>query len=152
MFAASTTIAQVSQALHASAIFIAVLVLLGVALSIPVMLRRWQSQIGLGTGGDATLLQRTRTHGNFIEHATLVLPLLGVAPFVGAPATVIYCVGGAMVVGRLLHAQGLSQTAGVSPGRALGMMLSWISLLGGAMSVLIYTLTTGTVLPLLAAG
>ncbi len=94
LFEASATPVEVAAALKAAMIYIAILALLGVALSIPVMLRRRQAKIGIGDGGDRELLRRMRIHGNFIEQATLGLPLLALLPFAGAPALAVHLFGG----------------------------------------------------------
>jgi uncharacterized protein len=150
-FEASTSLAGAASALQASIIYSALLVLLGVALSIPVMLRRRAARIGLGDGGDKELLRRMRVHANFIEQAALGLPVILLLPLAGAPALVVHLCAASMLAGRLLHAQGLFTSYGTSFGRAAGMLLTWTALLGGSLCLVIYAMTTGTVLRLLAA-
>jgi uncharacterized protein len=148
-FEASQDMASVAAALQAALIYVALLALLGFSLSIPVMLQRRKAHIGLGDGGDKELLRRMRIHGNFIEQATLGLPLLIGLPLAGAPLLIVHLCGAALLLGRLFHAQGLTRSFGISFGRTVGMLLSWSSLIGGAGLLIVYTLSTGTVFRLL---
>jgi uncharacterized protein len=151
-FDASSTPAQIAAALQASMIYVGLLVLLGVALSIPVMIRRRTALVGLGDGGDKELLRRMRIHGNFIEQATLGLPVLILLPSSGAPVLIVHLAGASLLISRLLHAQGLFQSSGISFGRVAGMSLSWIGLIGGAIAIMAYALSTGTALHVLFPG
>lgn len=46
----------------------------------------------------------------------------------------IHALGAVLVVGRLLHAQGLSKSGGVSSGRFVGTLLTWLVLLVAALA------------------
>jgi uncharacterized protein len=144
-----SSVADFASALQASLVYASLIVLLGVVLSVPVMLRRRAAKIGLGDGGDKELLRRMRIHGNFIEQATLGLPVLLMLPFAGAPVWICHAMGASLLISRMFHAQGLSQSFGVSFGRTIGMALSWTVLVGGALLVIIYALTGGTALRIL---
>ena len=78
------------------------------------------------------MTRRMRAHGNLIENAPLALLLLGLLEIAGLDARWLWAFGGALLVGRLLHAYGLSRRSGTSPGRFLGMALTWGVLLGEA--------------------
>ena len=90
--------------------------------------------IGLGDGGDALLARKIRVHGNFIEHAPIALLLLALLELSGLSTPWLWGYGGALLLGRLLHAVGLSRTGGRSPGRLWGTALTWLTLLGMALS------------------
>jgi uncharacterized protein len=147
-----SSVAGFALALQASLIYSALIVMLGVVLSVPVMLRRRAAKIGLGDGGDKELLRRMRIHGNFIEQATLGLPILLMLPLAGAPIWICHAMGAALLVGRLFHAQGLSQSFGVSFGRTMGMGLSWTVQIAGGLLVIVYALWSGTALRILLPG
>jgi uncharacterized membrane protein YecN with MAPEG domain len=70
-------------------------------------------------------------HGNAVEWAIPAILLLLVAELNRAPPPFVHGCGIAIVIGRLLHAFGLSRSAGVSFGRFAGSALSW-----GALAVL----------------
>jgi uncharacterized protein len=149
---ATANAAEIAAAFEASLIYCALLIMLGVALSIPVMMRRYQAKVGLGDGGDKELLRRMRIHGNFIEQASLGLPVLLMLPLAGAPVLVAHIAGASLLIGRLLHAQGLFQSIGTSFGRAAGMLSSWTTLIGGSVLIILYALNTGTAFRILFPG
>lgn len=95
-------------------------------LSWKVIVERRRSKVGLGDGGDAGLQRAIRVHANFIEYTPFALLLLLLAEMTGAWAAFIHLCGAALVVARVLHAQGLGSTAGYSRGRYLGTLGTWI--------------------------
>lgn len=124
------------QALAFAASYSAVLVLLGVVLTIRVIAARRERKIGLGDGGDKDMLRRVRAHGNFAETAPLLIGVLILLVLLGAREWQVHYVGLAGLVGRIMHAIGVSQSAGSSLGRVGGMMLTFFSLIGGALMLL----------------
>ena len=77
---------------------------------------------------------------------SIVLILLGMAalillPLLGAASWLIHAIGLLLMVGRFAHAQGLHGKQGASPGRAIGMVCTWLSLLLGALALLWKALT-----------
>lgn len=107
-------------------------------LAIRVARQRGRSQVGLGTGGDATLERAIRIHGNAVESIPIVLILLGLAEACGSQPWLLHGIGFALTLGRLLHFWGLTQTSGVSFGRVAGMSLTWLALAAGAVRALVY--------------
>jgi hypothetical protein len=107
-------------------------------LAIRVARQRGRSQVGLGTGGDATLERAIRIHGNAVESIPIVLILLGLAEACGSSPILLHGIGVALTLGRLLHIWGLTQSSGVSFGRAAGMSLTWLALGVGAVRALAY--------------
>ncbi|MFL6593089.1 MAG: MAPEG family protein [Luteimonas sp.] len=90
--------------------------------------------IGLGDGGDALLARKIRVHGNFVEHAPFALLLLGLLELGGLPAGWLWTFGSLLLVGRVMHAAGLSRTGGYSIGRFWGTTLTWLTLLAMAIA------------------
>lgn len=81
---------------------------------------RVKHQIPFLDGGDPVLTKRMRAHGNFIEYVPIALILMALAEANGAPAALLYGLGGLLILGRFLHAiTVLGNPWG--PGRALGM-------------------------------
>ena len=119
-----------------AASYIALLILLGVILAVRVILVRRAQRIGIGDGNDRQLMQRIRCHGDFSEFAPLLIALLILLPMLGAKEWIIHLVGVASVTGRALHAIGLSQSIGVSFGRMAGMILTFTTLILGALTLL----------------
>ena len=91
-------------------------------------------RIGFGDGGDALLARKIRVHGNFVEHAPFALLLLGLLELGGLASTWLWIFGSALLLGRALHAAGLSRTGGYSIGRFWGTALTWLALLAMALA------------------
>ena len=124
----------------AAAIYAALLVILGFALTVFVVLRRRSAMVGLGDGGDKDLMRRIRVHGNFIEHMPSAFAVLILLPLMGASATLVHLVGLMILIGRLLHAWGLAGSAGTSVGRLVGMLSTNFGLLIGAIAIITLSL------------
>lgn len=115
-------------------LYAALIGLLVVVLAARIVRLRMRHRVGIGDGGQPVLARAIRAHGNLIEHAPLMLLLLLIAELSHAlPAAGLHAAGGVIVVGRVLHAVGLTRDAGTSPGRFLGTVLTWLALLGLAL-------------------
>jgi uncharacterized membrane protein YecN with MAPEG domain len=121
------------QVTHVSAAIIAVAV---VILAIAVSVRRRTAKISLGVQEDETLHRLVRAHGNLVEYAPLALILLGLLELANGPQRMALSIAGLLLSGRLLHAIGM--LAGLTPLRALGMVLTHASLITGAIGVILY--------------
>lgn len=109
-----------------------------VALSARVSQLRRRTGVGIGHGDDETLARAIRVQGNFIEYTPFALLLILIAESSGVPAWTLHSLGIALLVGRILHATGLSQSAGVSAGRLIGTTLTWlVVLIGGIVALYI---------------
>jgi len=95
---------------------------------------RHARRIGFGDGGDPELARAIRVHANFVEHVPFALLLLGLLELSGQPAAWLWAFGGALLVGRLLHAVGLSRSSGASFGRFYGTALTWLVILAMALA------------------
>lgn len=82
----------------------------------------------MGQGGEAEIKKASRVHGNFSEYVPFALLLMFMAESAGTPVYVIHGIGVTLLAGRLLHAQGLGRTMGISKGRFFGMVLTFLSL------------------------
>lgn len=99
-------------------------------LAVRVMLQRRASSIGIGDGGDKELFRRIRVHANAIEYLPIALILLLIVEINQTQPWIIHAAGIALVLGRILHAAGLSSSAGKSSGRIFGMLLTLIVVVG----------------------
>lgn len=116
--------------------YASVLAILFLALSVRVVLLRRRFRVGVGTGDQQLLELAVRTHANFSEYVPLALVmLLTLELWTGAPVLLLHLLGSMLVVGRVLHGLvGLNRSAGTSPGRFLGTLLTWLMLLLSALS------------------
>lgn len=113
-----------------SLLYVALGGLIMVVLTTMVALRRKKMRIGLGDGGDAVLLRRTRAHGNAAETLPISLLMLAAFDVAGGAPALVHAFGIALIAGRLLHAQGILSSAGSSVGRLTGMILTLLTQLG----------------------
>jgi len=119
-------------ALKASAVYVALVVLMGLVLTFLVVRQRRAKQIGIGDGGDKEVARVIRVHANYCEYAPFALALLVMLPLAGSGPWTVHAVGLLFLIGRIAHAVGLSGSAGYSGGRFAGMILTLTSLLIGA--------------------
>lgn len=110
-------------------LYAALCALLILALSFRIVGLRRRLKVGIGDGGDAELARAIRAQANAIEYVPLVLVMLLVAENNGAGVVFVHACGAGLVIARVLHAVGLSGSAGTSFGRFWGTLVTWILLL-----------------------
>jgi uncharacterized membrane protein YecN with MAPEG domain len=103
--------------------------LLLLVLSYAVTRHRVVLKVLLGDGGQPALQRSIRAQANLIEYAPLGLILLGSLELQGFHPNLLHGLGILLVLGRVLHAYGLSRNAGTSLPRALGASLTWLMIL-----------------------
>ncbi len=103
------------------------LLYLGLAINI-IRLRR-KFKVGIGDGDNKILAQAIRVHGNFSEYVPVALILLASYELNDASVMMLHALGAALVVGRVLHAIGLTKTIGISIQRQAGMLLTFFVIL-----------------------
>ena len=103
-----------------TALYAGVCALVLLALAARVIRLRWALKVGIGDGGERTLNRAIRVHGNAAEYVPIALVLLLVAELDHASPVLLHGCGGVLVAARLLHAVGLSRTAGASGPRMAG--------------------------------
>lgn len=99
---------------------------------------RRSERIGLGHADNRLLERRVRIHGNFVEHVPMVLLLMALAEGSGIAAWALHLAGATLVLARLLHAWGLSMSAGLSTGRFWGVLLTWLTIFGLSLHLLLH--------------
>lgn len=126
-----------------SGFYAALATMFAIALSVWVIRQRGRAKVGLGDGGDAQLQRAIRVHGNFIEFVPLALIAILLGEALGVPRWLVHIEGLALLVGRLLHAQGLAGSGGESFGRAAGMALTFGAMIVAALALLWRSLIAG---------
>ena len=109
--------------------YAAVLGLVAVFLSFHVIQMRAKSGVSLFDGGNATLAERIRRHGNFTEYVPLALILMACAEAGGASSTWLHAIGGILLVSRLIHPFGIKHDNGSAPARIIGAAGTQIAML-----------------------
>lgn len=122
--------------MHITGLYAALSALLIILLASRVVSRRLSERIGIGDGGDTVLAKRVRVHANAVETLPIGLILLLVLEWNQTLPWILHLSGIVLILGRLLHAYGMSVSSGSSPGRALGMSLTLLVLLGMSLLLL----------------
>lgn len=120
-----------------TALYAGLLTPLFVLLSIRVIRQRRAVRVGIGHGDDAALLRRMRVHANFAEYVPLALLLMGLLESMGTSRYLLHGLGIALVLGRLVHAYGVSQTKENLTLRVTGMTLTFAVLVIAALACLL---------------
>jgi uncharacterized protein len=111
-----------------TALYAGLLGFLVIVLATRVVLARRTSEVGLGDGGDDDLLRRIRVHGNAVENIPIGLLLILILELNGGSSGLLHGLGASLTAARVAHAQGLTSSAGASPGRLIGTTLTWITI------------------------
>lgn len=129
-----------------SFLYAGLLGLLLVALSVRVVLARRRFKVRLGPGSEDAMQQAVRVHGNFTEYVPIAVLLLVFSEITGLPSTAVHGAGVLLLVSRVVHAWGLSQSPGVTFGRFYGTAGTWITIAGLSLW-LIYATTAASRFP-----
>ncbi|MCB9548008.1 MAG: MAPEG family protein [Myxococcales bacterium] len=112
-----------------TALYAGLLAFLYLGLAWRVVRLRQQLKQALGDGGHRSLNQAIRVHANFAEYVPFALLLLLLVEGSRAPVYLVHGIGGGLLLGRLMHAWGLTRRAGTSFGRFYGTALTFAALL-----------------------
>lgn len=129
---------------HITALYAAALALLFFALSVRTLRLRRALKIGIGDAGNEAMLRASRVHANFAEYVPLTLLLALLLELSQAPSLLVHAIGTCLVIGRTLHAYGLSQSPEDFRYRVLGMALTFTALVGAAVALLALAAATAT--------
>jgi len=104
-----------------SAITAGVLIVAQMALLWATVLVRRRVRQSLGEGTDPALTRAVRRHGNFAENAAIFVVSLALLETLGAARWFVAALAVLFVIGRIVHAIGLSQANTVNPWRVSGV-------------------------------
>jgi len=102
--------------------------LLVIVLAVQVVRKRRLYKIGIGDGNEKSLKRAIRVHSNAMEYIPMALLLLALFEANQGNVYLAHSMGMVLVLGRVLHAQGLGSSPGTSFGRFWGTLLTWISI------------------------
>lgn len=108
-------------------LFAGILGIMAIGIGATVGVYRAKEGISIGDGGNLELTLRMRRHANFVENVPLALILIGLLEMQGVSSTAIYALGGALVLGRILHFVGFGEDVR-NPLRGLGAGLSGLTI------------------------
>lgn len=118
-------------------IYAAVLSLLFVFLSIRTIRLRRSLKIGIGHANNEKMLRAMRVHSNFSEYVPLSLLLLLFLETQHAHHVILHGLCSLLVVGRFLHAYGVSQEKEKFAFRISGMAMTFTTILSSAFYIIL---------------
>ncbi|RYZ87513.1 MAG: glutathione metabolism protein [Moraxellaceae bacterium] len=122
--------------------YAASLALLYLVLTFRTIFLRGKLRVALGDGKQEPLQRAIRVHANFNEYVPLGLILLFLVASSGSPILLLHGLGVALLLGRLLHALGVSRSPEPLILRQLGMVLTIGSILVSAGFLLVRSITS----------
>jgi uncharacterized membrane protein YecN with MAPEG domain len=130
---------EVHMTFEITSLYAGFFLLLGLFLSLRIAGLRNKFKVGIGTGKNTELALAVRVHGNFSEHVPFTLLGMALLEGIGGPTIMVHIIGALLILSRVLHAVGLSSSAGKSKGRFIGAMLTFaIQLVLGLTLILHY--------------
>ena len=100
-----------------------------IKLSLAVIALRRKNKVGLGSGGHEDLERAIRAQGNFAEYVPFGLILIACLELNGAPWWLVAVPGGALIIGRAIHAKGINIPPPDFSKRVLGMKFTFYTLM-----------------------
>ena len=120
--------------------YAALLALLFVALSIRVIRTRRRERVAIGDGNNPRLRRIIGVHNNFAQYVPLALLLLAFVEMMAAPLLLVHILCLMLLIGRCVHAYGVSQESENFIFRSLGMRLTFATIALAAAYLLVTTL------------
>jgi hypothetical protein len=115
--------------MHILPFYAALLALMFVVLSIRIIRLRQGLKVALGDAGNAQLQRAIRVQSNFAEYVPFALLLIFLVEGQSASTWLVNLLGMGLLLGRLLHAYGVSQTRENLRFRVCGMVITFLTLL-----------------------
>lgn len=131
---------DILPAAHAAALWTGLNLIVMLVLSVLVVRQRGKHKVAVGDGGVPELVRAQRAFGNAAEYIPAAVAGLVALALAGAPAPVIHPIGSLLLIGRIAHAVGLSNSAGPSIGRTAGMIATWLAYVFLAVALLFYSI------------
>ncbi len=103
--------------------------LLVIVLAAQVVRARRKYKIGIGSGNERELERAIRVHSNAMEYIPIALLLLAMFEANKGNIYLAHSMGFLLVLGRVLHAQGLGSNPGTSFGRFWGTFFTWVAII-----------------------
>lgn len=118
-------------------LYVALHLILALALTFRVGQIRTKMKISTGDGNNPTLFARIRAHGNYVETAPFALiGLIALAFMPNVSSIAMHIFGAVFLIGRILHAHGMAQKGSNGKGRPVGMIMTIFTFFGTAIYLL----------------
>jgi uncharacterized membrane protein YecN with MAPEG domain len=129
-----------------TSLYAALLAFLFIFLSVQVIRLRRRFKIAIGNNNNVAnhqgaaqseqITRAIRAHGNLAEYAPFALLLISLLEMQGTPHFLLHGIGGCLLLGRLLHAYGISQMQERFVFRVSGMALTFTAISSAALFLL----------------
>jgi uncharacterized membrane protein YecN with MAPEG domain len=106
-------------------IYAALLGLIFVVLSIKTIIIRRQNKVAVGDGNNLLLQRAMRVHANFAEYTPIAIILVGFVEGLKYNVIIVHILLTAFLLGRIIHAYGLSKIDEDFRFRVFGMVLTF---------------------------
>jgi len=120
--------------------YAAVLALIFVFLSVRTLRLRQKKKILIGNQSDQELARAVRAHSNFAEYAPIAIILVYMLETQTQSTLLIHVLCLALIVGRVIHAYGISQPTENIRFRVAGMALTFGCIISASLRLLISSL------------
>ena len=121
-----------------TSIYAAIAGLIFIFLTFRTIANRIRAQVAIGDGGDKQLHRAIRAHANFAEFVPMALILVYFLEVQTGLLVWTHILGGMLVLGRLLHAYGVSQLKENLKFRQAGMILTLATIVSASIRILIF--------------
>lgn len=105
------------------------LTLIFIRLSLGVIRLRRSNKVSLGSGGHEDLERAIRAQGNFAEYVPFGLILIACLELNGAPWWLVCVPAITLIIGRVIHALGITEPPPYTRKRVLGMVFTFNTLI-----------------------
>ncbi len=119
-----------------TAFYAAILAIIFVFLSVRTLLTRRREKIAIGHGENKALLRAMRVHANFSEYVPISLILIFFLEYLQSKPILIHFLCITLLLGRIIHAIGLSRVPENFRYRVIGMALTFTTILSAAICIL----------------
>lgn len=116
--------------------YAAMLGLIFVALSAKTIKTRRRQKVAIGHGDDTEVLRACRVHGNFAEYVPFALLLIFMLEQKGSHDLLIHGLCVVLLVGRVVHAYGVSQVQENFRFRVMGMAMTFMTIVSACTGLL----------------
>ena len=122
-------------------IYAALIALLFVGLSVRTLRLRHRFKVAVGTGDERVLERAMRAHANCAEYVPIALLLLFFLEATTDRALWIHALGASLLLGRVVHAYGISQVRENFTFRIFGMAVTFTVIISAALALLAISLS-----------
>ena len=124
-------------------IYAAIVALVYVMLSVRTLRLRHRFKVGIGNGEQPLLARAVRAHANFAEYVPIALLLIYFVEVGDIAAIWIHALCATLVLGRFVHAYGISQVEEDYRFRVFGMALTLTAIIVAALVLVLVPIMRG---------